>query len=264
MARSKKSSAAGCSSRRESQPATENKKRSRESIDEDNDEDEDADSVLDLTKEKISSCIFSTSKKKARQQIISKKMPDSIPLTITANAGKEGKQSMIVELASVELANDTGAIGRLNLRGDDLRIDVKGFEHAANIRPCKAMLLVSLGAEEAKIDSIVSEYVAITRTDDALAYLGEAAVVHGEVDDSFHKFQNDVDVNARQSKANGHSSSDCDNKITSISKTTKSSYTNGNIHATHKPIKKPTSSSSKGCAKKKTKDWKDLTAPSTT
>lgn len=123
----------------------------------------------------------------------------TLPLVIGPNAGKEGKSTLLIEVdtSSGGYGGDTGAIGRLNFdgSGEIFTVDLRGREHDAKIVPCRAMLAVSVGHEEAKIESVSSEYVQLSNSRDALA--GMRQVVSGDYDDSYKFYEGDVDVNAR-------------------------------------------------------------------
>lgn len=158
--------------------------------------------ALDLTKEKASECV----KEGDAQKRLSKKKPvllRELPLTMGQSVAKEGKQSLLVEVKASRggYEGDTGAIGRLNFKemsdGGAFSLDLGGREHDARILPSRAMFVVSVGVEEAKIETVVSEYASLTNSRDALTAFGEGAVVHGDFDDSYRYYEGDVDVNRR-------------------------------------------------------------------
>lgn len=136
---------------------------------------------------------------------VEKKRLSTVPLVIGPNAGKEGKASLLIEVdaSSGGYGGDTGAIGRLNFQSsseDTFTVDLRGREHDAKIVPCRAMVVVSVGHDEAKIESVVSEYVQLSNSRDALAAFRGDAVVAGEYDDTYRYYEGDVDVNLRRGR----------------------------------------------------------------
>lgn len=158
--------------------------------------------ALDMTKGEASECVKDGDAPKRTN----KKKPvllRELPLTMGSSIAKEGKHSLLVEVEASRggYEGDTGAIGRLNFRelshGEAFSLDLGGREHDARIVPSRAMFVVSVGVEEAKIETVVSEYASLTNSRDALAAFGEGAVVHGEFDDSYRYYEGDVDVNRK-------------------------------------------------------------------
>ena len=159
------------------------KKRRREDASE-SDESE----IVDLTEEAAAAETSGPKPKKQKKNVLDG--GGEIPFVLAASAGKEGRSSLLLELATVDLKHDTGAIGRANVKEDSLRVDLKGLEHDAALLACPAILLVSIGAEEAKIEAVVSEYADISKTAD-----GMRLMTGGQLDDSYRHFHNDIDVN---------------------------------------------------------------------
>ncbi|KAJ1452576.1 hypothetical protein M885DRAFT_526297 [Pelagophyceae sp. CCMP2097] len=129
-------------------------------------------------------------------------LPAEVPLVLTPNAAREGRNTLLVELdaRAGSLARDTGAIGRASFpRGSSgFVLDLRGQEYVASVRRSNTFMIVSVGAAEAKIECLLSEYVDLDHTRDALATLGDGAVLHGELDEGYRHFHGDVDVNRRQ------------------------------------------------------------------
>ena len=149
-------------------------------------DDDDDDEVVDLTVEK------KTEKKPAAAKKKKKGLPSAaVPVMLGSGAAKEGHNTLLVEVDAVNLGNDTGAIGRLNIKDEKLRLDIKGYEHDASIVPCRSLFVVSVNSEEAKIESVISEYAKISSTSDGLRHITNA-VREGHLGDVHF---NDIDVN---------------------------------------------------------------------
>lgn len=152
------------------------------------------DEAIDLTEaaepmeedmEEIDLTIEEPKKKKAKKEGYAAELP----VTLTASAGKEGKQAVLVAVDE-GFGGDTGAIGRLNFKSSGFTLDLRGREHDAAIKPSRTLCVVAVTGDEAKLEVVVSEYVELSNSRDALAAFG--AVVEGEMDDD------DRDVNAQR------------------------------------------------------------------
>jgi hypothetical protein len=134
-----------------------------------------------------------------------------MPLVMTAGAGRDGKRTLLVELDAKAGAFgvDTGAIGRASFPRVDgkrkFRLDLRGQEYDATIRPCATLLVLNVAGEEAKVETVLSEYATIKHTHDATGQAGG-----GDYD--FGTYAGDANVNAKRRKGgtNGASSDDND------------------------------------------------------
>ena len=125
-----------------------------------------------------------------------------MPLVLTAGAGRDGKRTLMVELDSKAggFGVDTGAIGRASFPRVDgkrkFRLDLRGQEYDATIRPCATMLVLNVAGAEARVETVISEYATIKHTHDATtAY-----------DQDFGKYAGDANVNARRRRGDSDGS----------------------------------------------------------
>ena len=125
-----------------------------------------------------------------------------MPVVLTAGAGRDGKRTLMVELDSKAggFGVDTGAIGRASFPRVDgkrkFRLDLRGQEYDATIRPCATMLVLNVAGAEARVETVISEYATIKHTHDATtAY-----------DQDFGKYAGDANVNARRRRGDSDGS----------------------------------------------------------
>lgn len=120
-----------------------------------------------------------------------------LDVTLSASAGKEGKQAVLVSVDE-GFGGDTGAIGRLNFKSSGFTLDLRGREHDAAIKPSRTLCVVAVTGDEAKVEVVVSEYVELSNSRDALA----AFVVQGdEGDDRRPDDEADEEPVAKKKKA---------------------------------------------------------------
>ena len=125
-----------------------------------------------------------------------------MPVVLTAGAGRDGKRTLMVELDSKAggFGVDTGAIGRASFPRVDgkrkFRLDLRGQEYDATIRPCATMLVLNVAGAEARVETVISEYATIKHTHDATtAY-----------DQDFGTYHGDANVNARRQRGDSDGS----------------------------------------------------------
>ena len=125
-----------------------------------------------------------------------------MPVVLTAGAGRDGKRTLMVELDSKAggFGVDTGAIGRASFPRVDgkrkFRLDLRGQEYDATIRPCATMLVLNVAGAEARVETVISEYATIKHTHDATtAY-----------DQDFGTYHGDANVNARRRRGDSDGS----------------------------------------------------------
>ena len=125
-----------------------------------------------------------------------------MPLVLTAGAGRDGKRTLMVELDSKAggFGVDTGAIGRASFPRVDgkrkFRLDLRGQEYDATIRPCATMMVLNVAGAEARVETVISEYATIKHTHDATtAY-----------DQDFGTYAGDANVNARRRRGDSDGS----------------------------------------------------------
>eukprot|EP00887_Chlorella_sp_A99_P004893 scaffold4.g4893.t1 len=94
---------------------------------------------------------------------------------------KLGQTKLLVELeaggdahGATDLSGDSGAIGRLLVRGPaaepELQLDLKGVLYTATVVPCPVTLaIVHMGASEAKVEALLSEFVQLRALADTAA-----------------------------------------------------------------------------------------------
>ena len=127
-----------------------------------------------------------------------------MPLVLTAGAGRDGKRTLMVELDSKAggFGVDTGAIGRASFPRVDgkrkFRLDLRGQEYDATIRPCATMLVLNVAGAEARVETVISEYATIKHTHDARTAAG------GDYD--FGTYAGDANVNARRRRGDSDGS----------------------------------------------------------
>lgn len=102
------------------------------------------------------------SKKKSKAKLASS-MPLTLPRTL-----KRGRTMLVqIEDPHFDLSGDIGAIGRLtaidgrrgSLRNSGIVLDLKGHQFSGTIIPSSSFLVVGFGGKEAKVESIVSDFV---------------------------------------------------------------------------------------------------------
>ena len=119
-----------------------------------------------------------------------------MPVVLTAGAGRDGKRTLMVELDSKAggFGVDTGAIGRASFPRVDgkrkFRLDLRGQEYDATIRPCATMMVLNVAGADARVETVISEYATIKHTHDARTAAG------GDYD--FGTYAGDANVNARR------------------------------------------------------------------
>ncbi len=125
-----------------------------------------------------------------------------MPLVLTAGAGRDGKRTLMVELDSKAggFGVDTGAIGRASFPRVDgkrkFRLDLRGQEYDATIRPCATMMVLNVAGAEARVETVISEYATIKHTHDATtAY-----------DQDFGTYAGDANVTARRRRGDSDGS----------------------------------------------------------
>ena len=125
-----------------------------------------------------------------------------MPLVLTAGAGRDGKRTLMVELDSKAggFGVDTGAIGRASFPRVDgkrkFRLDLRGQEYDATIRPCATMMVLNVAGAEARVETVISEYATIKHTHDATtAY-----------DQDFGTYAGDINLNARRRRGDSDAS----------------------------------------------------------
>jgi len=143
-------------------------------------------SVVDLTEPSPS-----PPKKKKKPPPKNKLPTGEVPFILGPSAAKEGQKLLLVEAPSLDLANDAGAVGRVNVKDDALRLDLKGLEHDATLTASSALLVVAVNEEQAKAEAVVSEFARVSCTTDGLRHINDA-LIEGNLDSYFH---NDLDVN---------------------------------------------------------------------
>ena len=95
---------------------------------------------------------------------------------------------------------DTGAIGRASFPRVDgkrkFRLDLRGQEYDATIRPCATMMVLNVAGAEARVETVISEYATIKHTHDATtAY-----------DQDFGTYAGDINLNARRRRGDSDGS----------------------------------------------------------
>jgi hypothetical protein len=125
-----------------------------------------------------------------------------MPVVLTAGAGRDGKRTLMVELDNKAggFGVDTGAIGRASFPRVEgkrkFRLDLRGQEYDATIRPCATMLVLNVAGAEARVETVISEYATIKHTHDATtAY-----------DQDFGTYHGDANVNARRRRGDSDGS----------------------------------------------------------
>jgi hypothetical protein len=125
-----------------------------------------------------------------------------MPVVLTAGAGRDGKRTLMVELDNKAggFGVDTGAIGRASFPRVEgkrkFRLDLRGQEYDATIRPCATMLVLNVAGAEARVETVISEYATIKHTHDATtAY-----------DQDFGTYAGDANVNARRRRGDSDGS----------------------------------------------------------
>ena len=95
------------------------------------------------------------------------KLASSMPLTLPRTL-KRGRTMLVqIEDPHFDLSGDIGAIGRLtaiegrrgSLRNSGIVLDLKGHQFSGTIIPSASFLVVGFGGKEAKVESIVSDFV---------------------------------------------------------------------------------------------------------
>jgi len=64
-----------------------------------------------------------------------------------------------LEDRKVDLEADTGAVGRIKVREDDLTLDIKGQVYDGKFFPSNSLLIVSIGGEEAQVEQVCNSVV---------------------------------------------------------------------------------------------------------
>ena len=127
-----------------------------------------------------------------------------MPVVLTAGAGRDGKRTLMVELDSKAggFGVDTGAIGRASFPRVDgkrkFRLDLRGQEYDATIRPCATMMVLNVAGADARVETVISEYATIKHTHDARTAAG------GDYD--FGTYAGDANVNARRRRGDSDGS----------------------------------------------------------
>jgi hypothetical protein len=94
-----------------------------------------------------------------------------------------------VEDPKFDLSGDVGAIGRLTtLPNEGLVLDLKGMQYAGTIIPCCSLAVVGMTGGEARIESIVSDFVQLEPLSNVLESLG-GALTSGAVDPALLEFE---------------------------------------------------------------------------
>ena len=100
-----------------------------------------------------------------------------------------------------------GAIGRLTvLPNEGLILDLKGVQYAGSIIPCCTVMVVGMSGAEARVESMVSDFVQLEHLGNVLESL-DGALTSGVLDPSLLEFD---DVACSEAGGEGGSGSDCD------------------------------------------------------
>ncbi len=100
-----------------------------------------------------------------------------------------------------------GAIGRLTvLPNEGLILDLKGVQYAGSIIPCCTVMVVGMSGAEARVESMVSDFVQLEHLGNVLESL-DGALTSGVLDPSLLEFD---DVACSEAGGEGGSGSDGD------------------------------------------------------
>ena len=84
---------------------------------------------------------------------------------------------------------DVGAIGRLTVvPNEGLILDLKGVQYSGTIIPCCTLMVVGMSGAEARVESVVSDFVQVEHLGNVLESLG-GALTSGVVDPSLLDFE---------------------------------------------------------------------------
>eukprot|EP00240_Pyramimonas_obovata_P013324 CAMPEP_0118939356 /NCGR_PEP_ID=MMETSP1169-20130426/28661_1 /TAXON_ID=36882 /ORGANISM="Pyramimonas obovata, Strain CCMP722" /LENGTH=247 /DNA_ID=CAMNT_0006883607 /DNA_START=397 /DNA_END=1137 /DNA_ORIENTATION=- len=89
----------------------------------------------------------------------SKVAASQLPLVIPE---KVVRNKVLVECPGqqdTDLEGDVGAVGRFNITGKEMQVDLKGCIYSATIVPSNTFFVVNVGPTEAKIEAMVNDFV---------------------------------------------------------------------------------------------------------
>ena len=119
------------------------------------------------------------------------KLHSSLPLVLPRRSLQGGNSTVLVQLedSKLELEGDVGAIGRLTvLPNEGLILDLKGVQFAGTIVPSCSVMVVGFSGVEARVESVVSDFVQVEHLSNVLESLG-GAMTSGLLDPSLLEFE---------------------------------------------------------------------------
>jgi hypothetical protein len=119
------------------------------------------------------------------------KLASSLPLTVARRSAAAASRTVLVQVedAKFDLSGDVGAIGRLTtLPNEGLVLDLKGMQYAGTIVPSCSLAVVGFSGGEARIESIVNDFVQLEPLSNVLESLG-GCLTSGAVDPALLEFE---------------------------------------------------------------------------
>ncbi|DBA02842.1 TPA: hypothetical protein N0F65_006632 [Lagenidium giganteum] len=87
-----------------------------------------------------------------------------MPLVMSTSLPKASTLLVQLEDSKLDLSGDVGAIGRFHSQDDGgVVLDIKGHQYIGEIVPCGTFMVVGIGATEAKVENMVTDFCQITQ-----------------------------------------------------------------------------------------------------
>ena len=140
------------------------------------------------------------------------KLASSLPL-ILPKQPKRNRSTMLVQIEdnNLELSGDIGAIGRLTtLPNEGIILDLKGHQYGGNIIPCGSFMVVGFQPKEARVETIISDFVQVEHLANMIDNLS-GSLTSGTIDPVLLQFQ-DVDGDETAALAKKYSNNDDENE----------------------------------------------------
>ena len=101
-----------------------------------------------------------------------------LPLVMPRGGGRTGRTTVLVQADGAgdafDVSGDVGAVGRLTSSKSGLILDLQGHRYAGTIVPCATHLVVGIGKSEAKVESIVNDFVQLEHLESVIGAMGGA------------------------------------------------------------------------------------------
>ena len=118
-----------------------------------------------------------------RKEPVKRSMEDGIPLIVPKKWPQQSTILAQLEGATFEnIHNQSGALGRLRVEGQYIRLDINGERYSGPLCPTVTCMVVNIAKDEGKVTSMVSDYCPMTHEKNMLGNV-RGKITRGERDE---------------------------------------------------------------------------------